>query len=212
MVNTKQLKPANAEKLTPVEDIAAAWGVTPKTITNWCEFIYQGFGVMLPSNGPFPEWGVQLLTLCAKHVSGKASMYFAETGERRRLRGSEFVQKVRKLKSEGHFQEFQQFQKGGNFQNFQNFQPEELEDEVFAEVGAIVRGEDDEIEQIRSSIQAKENERVEELATFIEAAPQRKMGKLLQRLQAGKALQAVRSDEPPSIGAAIDVTFKRLPG
>lgn len=207
MATAKQLKAT--DQLTPIADFATAWGVNEKTVQNWVEFTYQAFEIILPNSGPYPEWGVQLLTLCAKHVSAKASMYFAETGERRRLRGSEYVQKIRRLIAEGHFQEFQQFRRNGNFQNFQ--EAEALEDELLAEVGAIVRGEDDEIDQIQRSIAAKEDQRVEQLANFIEEAPQRKMGKLLQRLQAGKALQEVRRDAAPSLSPAIDVAFKQLP-
>lgn len=190
-----------AEKLTPIDDIATAWGVTPKTINNWCEFVYQAFGIMLPSNGPFPKWAVDLLTLCAKHISEKASLYYAETGEKRRMKGVEFVAKIRKLREEGHFEEFQKFQ---NFQNFQD--SEDVSDDVLAEVGAIVRESDQELMQIKRAIAKHEEAQVEELAQFIEDAPRRKTNKLLSRLQARKVLREVQ-EEQPSIGTTIDVAF-----
>lgn len=63
MTQAKQLK--GAADLTPIAreasvrsasiaDIATAWGVSEKTIANWCEFVYQAFEVMLPSSGPYP--------------------------------------------------------------------------------------------------------------------------------------------------------------
>jgi hypothetical protein len=204
MVAAKQI----SDGLTPIADIAKAWGVSEKTISNWCEFVYQSFEVMLPVNGPYPQHGVELLKLCGKHISEKASLYHAETGEKRRLRGTEFVQKMRKLRTEGHFQEFTQFQQNGNFQNFQ---PEEAEDNLLAELGSIARTEDDEISRVYRAIDATENQRIEELATFIEEAPQRKMGKLVQRLQAAKAIREARSDEAPSLSPAVDVTYRQLP-
>jgi hypothetical protein len=89
---------AKHEALTSIDEFANAWGVSTKTVGNWVEFVYQAYEVLLPISGPFPYWGVQLLTGCAKHVSEKASRYFSETGERRRLKGTEFVKKVRLLR------------------------------------------------------------------------------------------------------------------
>lgn len=196
----QKLKPN--EGLIPIEDVAAAWGVDPRTIKNWCEFVYQSFEIMLPSGGPFPEWGVQLLNLTAKHVSEKASLYFSETGERRRLKGSEFVKKIRSLRAEGHFQEFQKFQK------FQNFRPEgnaeDLEDETLAELAELTRQEDETVHRIKETIERREDEQIEELADFIEDGDRRKMSKLVRRLRTGKASTA-------SIANAIDVAYSRLP-
>ncbi|MBD2088895.1 hypothetical protein H6F67_03395 [Microcoleus sp. FACHB-1515] len=193
----------SADKFTPIDDIATAWGVTPKTVNNWCEFVYQGFGIMLPSNGPFPQWAVKLLELCAKHISEKASLYHAETGEKRRLKGADFVAKMRRLRAEGHFQEFEKFQ---NFQNFQN--SEDASDDLFAEVGAIVRESDQELQQIKVAIHQHEDAQIEELAQFIEDSPQRKKGKLLSRLQTGKVLRGVQ-DTDPTIGTTIDVAYTK---
>lgn len=208
---TKQLKAADS--LTPIEDFANAWGVSTKTVQNWVEFVYQSFEILLPSNGPFPEWGIQLLTLCAKHVSEKASLYFAETGERRRLKGTEFVKKMRSLRSEGHFQQFEQFR---NFQKFQNFNPEEtaeeLEDETLAELGSLTRQSDLNLNQIKKTIEAKEDAEIEELAEFIEDSDRRKMGKLIKQLKPGKLSNASDASETSaSISEAIDVAFERLP-
>lgn len=193
----------SAEKLTPIDDISTAWGVTSKTINNWSEFVYSAFGVMLPSNGPYPKWAVELLTLCAKHISEKASLYFAETGEKRRLKGVEFVAKIRKMREEGHFKEFEKFQ---NFQNFQS--TEDVSDDVLAEVGAIVREADQELQQIKTAIAEHEDAQIEELAQFIEDSPGRKKSKLLNRLQTGRVLRGVQ-DEQPTIGTTIDVAYTK---
>lgn len=202
---TKQLKAADS--LTPIEDFANAWGVSTKTVQNWVEFTYQAFEILLPSNGPFPEWGIQLLTLCAKHISTNATLYFAETGETRRLKGTEYVKKIRSLRSEGHFQQFEQFR---NFQKFQNFNPEEtaeeLENETLAELGTLTRSSDLNLNHIKETIEAKEDEEIEALAEFIEDSDRRKMGKLLRRLKTGKL-----PDSSASMSEAIEVAFERLP-
>jgi hypothetical protein len=196
-----KLKPA--EGLTSIADFANAWGVTEKTVSNWVEFTYQAFEVLLPSNGDFPDWGIQLLTLCAKHVSEKSSLYFAETGERRRLKGSEFVKKIRTLREEGHFAEFQKFQKFRNPST--SIDPADaLEDEALAELGAITRRSDSELSRIKGAIEQHEDAEVEELAAFIEGRDQRKMSKLVRRLQTGKPASAC-------VGAAIDVAYRQLP-
>ena len=197
-----KLKPS--EGLTSIADFANAWGVSEKTVSNWVEFTYQAFEVLLPSNGDFPDWGVQLLTLCAKHVSEKASLYFAETGERRRLKGSEFVKKIRAMREEGHFSEFQKFQK---FRSPSTpIEPADaLEDEALAELGAITRRSDSELSRIKSAIEQQEDAEIEDLAEFIEGRDQRKMSKLVRRLQTGKASSAC-------VGDAIDVAYQRLPG
>lgn len=204
MAQIKQIKASDS--LTPIEDFANAWGVSDKTVSNWCEFTYQAFEILLPSSGPFPDWAIDLLTLCAKHVSQKASMYFAETGEARRLKGTEYVKKMRHLRQEGHFQQFEQFR---NFQKFQNFEPEQeaesLEDETLGELGKITRRSDSDLSRVKQTIEQREDDEIEELAEFIEDSDRRKMAKLVRRLQTGKPAAA-------SIQQAIDVSYKRLPG
>lgn len=199
----QKLKPS--EGLTAIEDFANAWGVSHKTVQNWVEFTYQAFEILLPSAGPFPEWGIQLLTLCAKHVSEKASLYFTETGEKRRLKGTEYVRKIRALRQDGHFQEFEQFR---NFQKFQNFDPgeaaEQLEDEALGELGKVTRRSDSDLSRIKQTIETREDADIEELAEFIEDSDRRKMAKLVRRLQTGKLPGA-------SMGQAIDVAYRRLP-
>jgi hypothetical protein len=49
------------EKITPIGDVANAWGVSEKAVKNWVEFVYQAFDVLLPAAGPYPEWGVRLV-------------------------------------------------------------------------------------------------------------------------------------------------------
>lgn len=195
-------RPTKTEGMTSIEDFANAWGVSTKTVQNWVEFVYQAFEILLPSNGPFPDWAVELLKGCAKHVSEKASLYFAETGERRRLKGTEFVKKVRALRAQGHFSEFDQFR------NFQKFQPTgeagELEDETLGVLGAITRQSDTDLNRIKTTIEAREDAEIEDLANFIEGSDQRRMSKLVRRLQTGKPSTA-------SVNEAIDVAYSRLP-
>lgn len=201
----KALKGAT-ETLTPIADFANAWGVSEKTVQNWAEFTYQAFEILLPNAGPFPEWGVQLLTLCAKHVSEKASLYYTETDERRRLKGTEYVRKIRTMRTEGHFQEFQKFQKFQNLQNFQSDEPtaDDLEDETFSEVGAIARRADTDLSRIKQTVEAQEDAEIEEIAAFIEDSDRRKMAKLTRRLRTGQP-------QLSGVTQAIDVAFKRLP-
>jgi hypothetical protein len=204
MTPTQQLKDT-ANPLTPIDDLAAAWGVSNKTVQNWCEFVYQAFEIILPASGPFPDWGVQLLTLAAKHVSVKAALYTAETGERRRLKGSEFVAKIRQMRTEGHFQEFQKFR---NFQNFQPLEPAaELEDDLLAEVGSMTRSGDERIAQIKQAIERRENQQVDELIDFVESSDHRVLSQLTARLQASNVLKAA-AEPLPSIDDAIESAYQ----
>jgi hypothetical protein len=201
---TKQLKQADTSTLTPIEDFANAWGVTNKTVQNWVEFTYQAFEILLPSNGPFPEWGIQLLTLCAKNISANAALYFAETGETRRLKGTEYVRKIRALRQDGHFENFEQFRNFQNFRPTENTDDHDLEDETLAELGIIARRNDSDLGRIKQTIEAREDSEIEELATFIEGSDQRKMTKLLRRLATG-------TPQHSGLNQAIDVAFKQLP-
>lgn len=150
---------------------------------------------------------MKLLILTAKHVSAKAALYTAETGERRRLKGSEFVAKIRKLRSEGHFQEFQKFQ---NFQKSATIAPaEELEDEILAEVGQLTREGDQRIAKLKQAIEQREDDQVEELASFVEGSDHRVLGKLANRLQASKLLKTVEENQP-RIDDAIEAAYQRL--
>lgn len=101
---------------TSIAEFSRSWGVSPKTVSTWRELVYQGFDILLPVSGLLPEWGLRLLTITAKHVSSKAGSYTAETGELRRLKGSEFIAKILRLRAEGHFQEFQPLQISQGFQ------------------------------------------------------------------------------------------------
>lgn len=206
-MSTRQLKAASNERQTTIEEFAAAWEVSPKAVQNWCEFIYQAFEIVLPSSGPFPEWSMQLLSLAAKHISSKASLYFSETGEKRRLKGSEFVNKVRRMRLEGHFQEFQKFR---NFQDSPELADAvDLEDELLAEVGQFTREGDQRLHQLKAAIAKREDQQVEELAQYVEGSDHRMLGKLTKRLQAGKLLNGV-PDGKARADDAIDIAFERL--
>lgn len=199
-----KLNPGN---LTTIDDLATAWGVSPKTVQNWAEFVYQAFEIIVPANGPYFDWGVALLTITAKHVGAKAAMYTAETGEKRRLKGTEFVEKIRRLRAEGHFEEFRQFQ------NFQHSAPlpsaEDIEDGLLAEVGQLTREGDQRMAKLRAAIAKREDEQVEQLVTFVEDSDHRLLGKLSARLQASRALKAVE-DPGASIDGAIETAYTTL--
>lgn len=205
MVQTKQIKATG--ETTLIADFANAWGVSEKTITNWCEFTYQAFEIVLPTSGPFTDWQIQLLTVCAKHVSVKANLYTAETGERRRLKGSEFIAKIRRMRQGGHFQEFQNFQ---NFQNSPTLAPaEELEDELLAEVGSLTREGDERIDKLKKAIAQREDQQVEELVEFVEDSDHRVLSKLAARLQTSRLLQTVEEGRPRA-DDAIEAAYKRI--
>lgn len=181
--------------LTPIADIANAWGVSEKQVKNWVEFVYQAFDVLLPSAGPYPEWGVRLLEITAKHISIKSSFYFPETGETRRLKSHEFIKKIRGMRKEGHFAEFQQFQ------NLRPTQAEVEEDQAVAELAAITRGIDQEVERAKSKIDAYADTKMDELADHIERTPLRMMGSLSERLKKRRQLSGINE--------VIDVTYSR---
>jgi hypothetical protein len=195
------------KEFTPIEEVAKFWNVTPKTIRNWLEFVYQAFGVVLPQSGDLPKHGVEMLAITAKHISPDAGQYYTETGEKRRLRSSEFIAKIRRLREQGHFQDFQ------NFQNFQNFQPtpltEDIEDDLLADIAELGREGDGTISQIRGAIEQQEDQEIESLAQFIEESPRRKMLKLRAQLQARKALQ-VAQDQQPCLSDVIDVVYREV--
>ncbi len=79
MKQLQETKPAPSKDLISVEHLADTWEVDPKTIGKWTDLIYLAFDIQLPKSGPYPIWGVQLIELCAKHISKKATFYFAET-------------------------------------------------------------------------------------------------------------------------------------
>ncbi len=202
MPNIQRAKIPPSEELIPVEHLANVWEVDPKTIAKWTDIIYLAFDIALPKSGPYPDWAVQLIDLCAKHISKKATLYFAETQETRRLKASEFIRKIRHLREEGHFQEFRQFQK------FQNFQPEPDEDqddelETLTELATIAQTQDEQLFNAQQVFEAREDEQIEKLATFIENTDQRRMSKLARRLKQ-RQLQGTPTDQ------AIDVSFRRV--
>lgn len=183
------------EKVTPIQDVANAWGVSEKAVKNWVEFVYQGFDVLLPAAGPYPEWGVRLLEITAKHISEKSSFYFSETGETRRLKSAEFIRKIRGMRQSGHFQEFQQFQ------NFQKTHEETTEDDALAGMASITRGIDQEVAQAKAKVDEYAETKVNELKDYIDRTPLRMLGMLGERLTPRNGIDGV--------GAVIDVTYSR---
>lgn len=202
MRQLRAAKTAASEDLTLIEDFANTWECDPKTVEKWTEIVYLAFDVSLPKSGSFPEWGVKLLEVVAKHISKKATLYYAETQETRRLKATELIKKIRHLRQEGHFQEFQNFQNFQNSQNFQEAEPDEDGDlAIVAEMGAIARQQDNELLQIKQQIENREDAIVEEVATFIEQTDTRKKAKLARRLH-------LRQLPNTSTGDAIDVSVR----
>lgn len=201
MRQLRAAKAAPSDTLTSIEHVADTWEVDPKTVEKWTEIVYLSFDVALPKTGPFPEWGVRLIEIVAKHISKKATLYFAETQEARRLKGTELIKKIRHMRKEGHFDEFEQFR---NFQKFQNFQPDEDDDELelLATMGATARQQDSEINNIKRTIEAREDEQIDELVDFMGQSDQRKMTKLAQRLK--------QRQLTGSTGQVIDTSVRRL--
>ncbi|MBW4421947.1 MAG: hypothetical protein KME13_22480 [Myxacorys californica WJT36-NPBG1] len=184
-------------KVVPITDISNAWGVSEKAVKNWVEFVYQAFDVLLPASGPYPEWGVKLLEITAKHISEKSSFYFAETGETRRLKSAEFIKKIRSMRLQGHFQEFQQFQ------NSRQTQAEVDEDEAVAGLASITRGIDQEVERAKAKVDQYADQKMDELAEHIERTPFRMMGSLSDRLSQRRSMAA-------GVNEIIDVTYSRV--
>lgn len=202
MRQLQRAKSPQGEDLMSVDHVADTWEVDPKTIGKWADIIYLAFDIQLPKSGPFPMWAVQLLELCGKHISKRATLYFAETQETRRLKATEFVRKIRHLRQEGHFQEFRQFQK---FQNFQAPQDDDQDDELetLTELAAIAQTQDEQLYNAQKAFEDREDEQIEKLATFIEKTDERRMTKLARRLKQ-RQLAGTPTDE------AVDVSFRRI--
>lgn len=197
----RQLKQATSSDLVAIQHVADTWEVDPKTIGKWTDIIYLAFDIRIPKVGPYPVWAVNLIEICAKHISEKATLYFPETQEARRLKGNEFIKKIRHLRQSGHFQEFQQFQK---FQNFQ--QPDDQDDELetLVELAAIAESQDEQLHNAKQTFEDREDEQIEKLVTFIENSQQRRMGKLARRLRTRQLSADTTADQ------TLDASFRRL--
>jgi hypothetical protein len=194
-------KIAHTDELTPIEDFAVRWEVDPKTVGQWVEVVFLAFDVILPKSGPFPEWGVKLLDITAKHISKKATLYFADTQEQRRLKGTEFIRKIQHMTKEGHFQEFQKFRKSAPQQDVDPDEDEDLE--ILAELAQVSRSNEQELDRIFATIETREDEQIERIATFIEGQDARKMTKLARRLK-------TRALPDLTTGQTINASFQRL--
>lgn len=204
MPSIQRAKIPPGQELIPIDHLASVWEVDPKTIAKWTDIIYLAFDIALPKSGPYPDWAVDLIDLCGKHISKRATLYFAETQEARRLKANEFIRKIRHLRQEGHFQEFKQFQK------FPNLQPDAIDEEndeleILSELATIAQTQDEQLFNAQKTFEAREDEQIEKLATFIEQTDLRRMSKLAKRLKQ-RQLQGTPTDQ------AIDVSFRRLPG
>ena len=179
-----------------IAQMAEKWGVGEKTIENWTEFVYQSFGRSIPKRGAFYYVDTFLLDLVGMHVSKRASEFYRITGESKRLKGADFVEKVRSCFQSRNFNAFSKVQ---NFAEILEIlsqsrrtadiqtqsdeeELDELNDGNYAQMSAIVRSTSSKITQIQETILRHEDQALEELANVIKNADQRRMRKLANLL------------------------------
>lgn len=190
-----------------IEAFATKWQVSPKTVGNWIEYVYQAFDVALPKQGNIPGYGVELLEVTAKHISKEATRHHAETGQRRRLKAAEFIEHIRSRRSQGHFQKFQKFQTFAEV--VESDLDEDADDELLADMSELSRQSAMDLMSLKAAIEQREDEQVEQVAAFIERSPKRQASKLLNRLRAGR--QAQEAIGGTSMERTINVAFQKLP-
>lgn len=191
-----------------------------KTIESWTEFAYQSFGHSIPKKGPFYHVDVFLLDLVGMHVSTRASEFYRVTGESRRLKGAELVEKVRGCFEARNFNKFSkipgfleileilaQTRSEEALQTEDEDDENELTDTNYAQMSAIVRSTTSKITQIKQTILRHEDQALEELADVIKNADKRRMKKLADLLDI--TVEEVQSDsEITQVATAI---YKPLP-
>jgi DNA-binding transcriptional regulator YiaG len=202
-----------------IAQMAEKWGVGEKTIENWTEFVYQAFGHSIPKRGAFYYVDTFLLDLVGMHVSKKASEFYRQTGESKRLKGSDFVEKVR-----GCFEarNFNKFSKIPGFLEILEIlaqsrtvedMPEadeddsELDDTTYASMSAIVRSATSELSQIKQTILRHEDQELEEIADIIRNSQQRRMKKLAGLLNV--TVEEVQNDS--EVSQIATQLYKPLP-
>lgn len=187
-----------------IGQMAEKWGCkTTKTIEHWTEFAFQSFGHSMPKKGPFYHVDVFLLDLVGMHLSTRASEFYRVTGESRRLKGNEFVEKVRSCFEAKNFNKFSkvpgfleileilaQTRSDEAVENDDDDQ--ELDDTAYASMSAIVRSTTSEIGQFKQAILRNEDQELEELADTIKNTKKRRMKKLAALL--GVTVEEIQTD------------------
>jgi len=204
-----------------IAQMAEKWGVGEKTIENWTEFVYQAFGHHIPKRGAFYYVDSFLLDLVGMHVSKRASEFYRSTGESKRLKGADFVEKVRSCFASRNFNPFSKVQNFGEIleilsqsRKAEDLQTQgdeeeldELNDTNYAQMSAIVRSTSSKITQIKQTILRHEDQALEELADVIRNADQRRMRKLADLLDV--TVEEVQSD--PEVNQIATTVYRPLP-
>jgi hypothetical protein len=201
-----------------IAQMAEKWGVGEKTIENWTEFVYQAFGHYLPKRGAFHYVDALLLDLVGMHVSKRASEFYRFTGESKRLKGGDFVEKVRGCFESRNFNAFSKVQNFGEILEIlaqskttesvdQDDDDDELDDQTYASMSAIVRTTTSELSQIKQTILRHEDQELEELADIIKNSKQRRMRKLAGLLNV--SVNEMQND--PEVSQLATKIYKPLP-
>ncbi|KAM3112784.1 hypothetical protein [Phormidesmis sp. 146-33] len=208
-----------ADVETSIAQMAEKWQVGEKTIENWTEFSYQAFGHSIPKRGPFYYIDGFLLDLVGMHVSKRASEFYRQTGESKRLKGGEFVEKVRSCFASRNFNPFSKVQNFGEILEIlaqskttesadQDDEDDgELDDQTYASMSAIVRTATSELSQIKQTILRHEDQELEDLASIIKNAKQRRMRKLAQLLD----LTVEEVEDGSEVSQIATTIYKPLP-
>ena len=198
--------------------MAEKWQVGEKTIENWTEFSYQAFGHSIPKRGAFYYVDTFLLDLVGMHVSKRAPEFYRQTGESKRLKGSDFVEKVRSCFESRNFNKFSKVQ---NFAEILEILAQtrttdvdhddedesEFDDQSYASMSAIVRTATSELSQIKQTILRHEDQELADLADIIKNSKQRRMRKLAGLLNV--TVDEVQSD--PQVNQLASAIYKPLP-
>ncbi|MCY7278122.1 MAG: hypothetical protein LH702_31395 [Phormidesmis sp. CAN_BIN44] len=202
-----------------IAQMAEKWGVGEKTIENWTEFVYQAFGHHLPKRGAFHYVDSFLLDLVGMHVSKRASEFYRQTGESKRLKGGDFVEKVRGCFESRNFNAFSKVQNFGEILEIlaqsktaesvdqDDDNDDELDDQTYASMSAIVRTTTSELSRVKQTILRHEDQELEELAGIIKNSKQRRTRKLA-------ALLNISVDEiqnNPDVSQLANKIYKPLP-
>lgn len=201
-----------------IAQMAQKWGVGEKTIENWTEFVYQAFGHSIPKRGSFYYVDTFLLDLVGMHVSKKASEFYRQTGESKRLKGSDFVEKVRSCFESRNFNAFSKIQ---NFAEILEIlaqtrteeaidpddDDQDLDDVTYASMSAIVRATTSEVSQYRQAILRNEDQELRELADTIKNTKNRRARKLAALL--GVTVEEIQTDS--DVQQIATRSYKPLP-
>ncbi len=186
-----------------IGQMAEKWGVSEKTIENWTEFSFQAFGHSIPKRGAFYHVDIFLLDLVGMHVSKRAPEFYRQTGESKRLKGADFVEKVRSCFEVKNFNKFSKVpgflevleilaQTRSDEAVESDDDDQDLNDATYASMSAIVRSTTSEIGQFKQAILRNEDQELQELADTIKNTKTRRLKKLAALL--GVTVEQIQTD------------------